>query len=311
MDDDMRRSRGILALIAALALVGPGALPAQDIPSLLVRVRDAGSPVPGLELTLHRGGQRRLLATTGTSGLAVVEFGRVPVAPGTRLAVFTVVCPGHREIALTRSVNSLPPDATDCERSHLGSIVWSRTERLDVTLGESPSMAGRTASAVVQVRSGLRVQAVGSAAFVSGDELSNTETGLGGELLVGFDASEGWGLGAGFAFHRHGLVGVDENLTRISAILEPRYTVIRPDWTARPYFATRLTREWLDADDGAGLASETGWSFGAGVGVAFPVAGPVGVDLAAHASRLSVSVKDVDNSHRGGWLFSVGAGIRF
>ena len=72
-----------------------------------------------------------------------------------------------------------------------------------------------------------------------------------------------------------------------------------------------MTREWLDAEEGAGLSTETGWSFGAGVGVAFPVAGPVGVDLSAHARRLSVSVKDVADSDRGGWLFSVGAGVRF
>jgi len=311
MDDDMRRTRGIFALVAALTLLGPGTLPGQDIPSLLVRVRDVGGPAAGLEVTLHRGGQRRLLATTGASGLAVVEFGRVPVPPGTRLAVFTVICPEHGEIALTRSVNSLPPGAADCERSHLGSIIWSRTERLDVTLGETPRMTGRTASSVVDVRSGWRAQAVGSAVFVSGGELSNTETGLGGELLVGFDTSEGWGLGLGLGFHRHGLVGVDEKLSRVSAIFEPRYTAIRPDWSARPYLATRVTREWLDAEEGAGLSTETGWSFGAGLGVTFPVAGPVGVDLSAHASRLSVSVKDVANSHRGGWLLSLGAGVRF
>jgi hypothetical protein len=172
-------------------------------------------------------------------------------------------------------------------------------------------MAGRTAPSVVDVRSGWRVQGVGSAAFVSGSELDNTETGLGGELLIGFDTADGWGLGAGFAFHRHGLVGVDERLTRYSAVLEPRYTIIRPDWNARPYVATRVTREWLDAEDGAGLSTETGWSFGAGIGVAFPIAGPVSVDLSAHGARLSVSVADVPDSDRGGWLFTLGAGVRF
>jgi len=307
----MRRIRDILAGAAALALLVPAGLPAQDVPSLLVRVRDGGAPAPGLEVALYRGGQRRLLATTGASGLAVVEFARAPVQPGMRLAVFTVICGDRGEIALTRSANSIPRGGAACERSHLGSIIWSSTERLDVTLGDAPRMAGQTAPSVVDVRSGWRVQGVGSAAFVSGDELGNTETGLGGELLIGFDTADGWGLGAGFAFHRHGLAGVDENLSRYSAVLEPCYTVIRPDWNARPYVATRLTREWLDAEDGAGLSTETGWSFGAGLGVAFPIAGPVSVDLSAHAARLSVSVADFPDSDRGGWLFTLGAGVRF
>lgn len=307
----MRRIRDILAAATALTLLGPVGLPAQEVPSLLVRVRDGGAPAAGLEVALYRGGQRRLLATTGASGLAVVEFARAPVQSGMRLAVFTVICAEKGEIALTRSANSLPPEEAACERSHLGSVVWSRTERLDVTLGDTPRMAGQTAPSVVEVRSGWRVHGVGSAALVSGDELSLTETGLGVELLIGFDTADGWGLGAGFAFHRHGLAGVDETLSRYTAVLEPRYTVIRPDWNARPYVATRVTREWLDAEDGAGLSTETGWSFGAGLGVAFPIAGPVSVDLSAHAARLSVSVADVPDSNRGGWLITLGAGVRF
>jgi hypothetical protein len=172
-------------------------------------------------------------------------------------------------------------------------------------------MTGRTAPSVAEVRSGWRFQADGSVAVVTGDELSNTNTGLGGEMLGGYDATNGWGIGAGVAFHRHGLEGVDEKLSRVSAMVEPRYTLIRADWTARPYFALRGAREWLDADDGAGLVTETGWSYGAGAGIAVPAIGPVGVDVHVHAARLAVSAKDFDNSDRSGWLFTVGAGLRF
>jgi hypothetical protein len=47
------------------------------------------------------------------------------------------------------------------------------------------------------------------------------------------------------------------------------------------------------------------------LGVAFPIARPVSVDVSAHAARLSVSVADVPNSDRSGWLFTLGAGVRF
>jgi hypothetical protein len=311
MDEAMTRTRQLLAVITAAALFGPGALPAQQVPSLLLSVRDGGAPAAGLEVALYRGGNRRVLATTGASGLAVVEFARVPVQPGTRLAVFTVICADHGEIGLTRSVGAPPPADDACALDHVGSAVWGRTERIDIALDGVPHMAGHTARSVARVRSGWRLQAGGSVGIVTGDELSNTNTGFGGELLGGYDATDGWGLGAGASFHRHGLEGVDEKLSRVSVIVEPRYTVIRPDWSARPYFAVRAAREWLDADDGAGLSTETGWSYGAGAGVAIPALGPVGIDLHAYAARLSVSVKDVENSGRGGWLFTVGAGLRF
>lgn len=304
----MTRTRSLLAAVTAGALLGPAALPAQQVPSLLVRVRDGGAPAAGLEVTLYRGGTRRLLGTTGASGLAVVEFGRVPVQVGTRLAVFTVMCPDRREIALTRSVGTPPPSGSECERTQVGFAVWSRTERIDVVLGETPSMTGQSAPSVVRSRSGWRFQLDGSLAVVSGDEFSSTNTGQGGELLGGYDASDGWGLGAGFAWHRHGLEGRDEKVSRFSVSLEPRYTFLRADWSARPYVMARAAREWLDPDEGAGDTSERGWSYGAGAGVAFPAIGPVGVDLHASAARISVGDQGFDRS---GWLISFGVGFRF
>ncbi len=95
---------------------------------------------------------------------------------------------------------------------------------------------------------------------------------------------------------------------RLGLSAEPRYTFQRPDWSARPYVVARVGWQSLDSEAGSGLSTETGWSFGGGAGVSFPLGLGPSVDLAAHVGRLSV---DAEGFGRAGMLFDLGAAIRF
>ena len=300
------RRRVVLALLLGLSI--PTALPAQDVSTMVARVRAEGAPAAGVVLSVYIGGERRELATTGASGLAVIEFGRVPLEAGSRLGAFAVRCGEVDEIVFARSAAALPLRGEGCMRSRLGTVVWARTDRLDVQLGDAPVMAQQAAETVVSERSGLRIQLGPVLSFVGGDEIANIGTGFGGELMIGFDARSGFGLGGAFSGSRHGLEGVNESLWRWAATFEPRYTIDRPDWEARPYLLARAARQWLDAEAGSGLATESGWSFGGGVGIVFPLVADLSADLSAHFASLSVDAQGFDRS---GTLLTVGGAVRF
>lgn len=300
-----------LSVATALALLLPGALDGQDVSSMLARVQTDGRPTAEVSFHVYAGGSVRRLAITGSSGLAVIEFERARLGPGTRVSVFAVTCDERNQILFSRSAASLPEPGETCRRERLGEVVWYRTDRLEVVLGESPRMTGRTASSVVRAQSGVRYQAGPVVAFAAGDELANISTGIGAEVLVGYDALSGLGVGLGVALARHGLEGVDENMWRWAVTAEPRYTFNRPDWTARPYIVVRAAWQSLDSDTGSGLATEKGWSFGGGAGVAFPLWFGLSADVSAHAARLMLDVDGFNDADRSGMLFDVGAAIRF
>lgn len=297
-----------LAAAATLAFLAPASLPAQETSSMLARVQAEGDPVAGVPFTVLTDGNRRRVATTGSSGLAVVEFDRAPLSAGTRLVAFAVLCEETAEIVLVGSAATPPMVREGCRRDRLGVVVWNRTERLDVALGDPATMTVRTASEVLEARTGFRAQLGPVLAFVTGEELGNIGSGLGGELVAGFDGAGGLGLGAAVSLVRHSLEGVDENMWRLGIAAEPRYTFHRPEWSARPYVVARVGWQRLDSEEGSGLATETGWSFGGGAGVSVPLALGLSADVAAHLARLSVSAQ---GQGRAGFLFDVGAAIRF
>lgn len=303
-----------IAILLLVPLLFPRALGAQEVSRMLARVQADGAPVAGLGFAVYTGGERRPVGTTGTSGLAVVEFARAPLGAGTRMAAFAVSCDGRTEILFSSSAAGLPLLDDACRRTNLGQIVWARTERVEIDLTDRPTMRTRAASSVIDTRSGFRVQvgAIGTA-VTGGDDpaehiASNTGAGIGAEVLFGLDAESGAGIGLAVSGSRHSLDGVDEALWRWALALEPRYTINRPEWRARPYFAARLARQSLDAESGAGLATETGWSFGGGVGVSFPLLLGSEFDLAVRFERLSVSADGFD---RAGTLLTAGGSIKF
>lgn len=282
---------------------------------MLARVEADGQPAADVTFSAITDGNVRRLATSGSSGLAVIEFGRVPLRTGTRMVTFAVRCDDQYEILFASSAATLPVAGEGCERTHLGSVVWGRADRLEVTLGRTPRMTSRTAETVVQAQYGFRVQAGPVVAFVGGEELENLGTGFGGEVLLGYDAPSGFGIGVGLSLVRHGLEGstsVDESLLRWAIVAEPRYTFYRPDGSVRPYVAGRAAWQSLDPEAGAGLTSESGWSFGLGAGVDVPLVHGLSMDISAHAARLSVGAEAFgEDFDRSGMLYSAGVAIRY
>lgn len=306
----------LLQIAAALSLTVPAVLPAQEVRSMVARVEVDGRPAPDVSFAAMSGGALRHLATSGASGLAVIEFGRVPFSTGTRMVTFAVRCGDRHEVLFATSRATLPPPDQGCVRTRLGSIVWGRSDRLEVTLGDSPRLTSRTAEAVVQARYGFRAEAGPVVAFAGGDELENLGAGFGGEVLLGYDRTSGLGIGFGLGLVRHSLEGstsVDESLWRWSVIAEPRYTFASNDQRARPYLAGRAAWQSLDADDGAGLTTETGWSYGVGAGIDFPVARGLSAGVSAHAARLAVGAEAPSGTDfdRSGMLYSLGVVIRY
>jgi hypothetical protein len=282
---------------------------------MLARVEADGRPVADVTFSVVIDGNLRRLATSGSSGLAVIEFNRVPLDAGTRMATFAVSCDDRQEILFARPAATLPVAGEACVRTRLGTVVWGRVDRLLVTLGEAPRLTSRVAEAVVRAQYGFRAQAGPVVAFVGGDEFENVGTGFGGEALLGYDAASGLGIGFGLAVVRHGLQGsssVDEALWRWAIVAEPRYTFYRPDRTVRPYVAGRAAWQSLDPEAGSGLTTETGWSFGLGAGIDFPLVRGFSMGVSAHAARLSVGAEAFGTDFdRSGMLYSVGVAIRY
>lgn len=305
------------AALLSIPLLFPHALGAQDAPRMLARVQADGSPVADLDFVVYAHGERRTVGTTGSSGLAVIEFGRVPLGVGTRLATVAVTCGDRTEVLLSPSAAGLPLPDEACRRTELGAVVWARTERVEIDLGDRPTMRVRTAAEVIEHRSGFRVQ-IGAVGTVVGggddpaeDLASNIGAGIGAEVLFGLDAESGPGIGLAVSASRHSLDGpaaVDEMLWRWAFALEPRYTFNRPEWRARPYLAARAARQSLDAEAGAGLATETGWSFGGGAGIVFPFLVGSEFDLSLRFERLTAGADGFDRS---GSLLTAGGAIKF
>ena len=302
----------LLQLAAVLCLTLPATLPAQDVPSMVARVVIDGRPAPDVSFAAISDGTPRHLATSGASGLAVIEFGRVPVSAGTRMATFGVSCDDRHAVLFATSQATLPRPEEGCVRTRLGSVVWGRSDRLEVVLGDAPRVTSRTAEAVAEARYGFRAQVGPVVAITGGGGLENLGTGFGGEALLGYDRTSGLGIGLGLGLVRHSLQGstsVDESLWRLAVTVEPRYTFgDAADRHARPYVAGRAAWHSLDAEDGAGLATETGWSYGLGAGVDFPLYKGLSMGLSAHAARLT---REEGLSDRSGMLYSLGAAIRY
>lgn len=306
----------ITAVLCLTVLAVPAALLAQNVPSMVAQVEVNGQPAADVSFAVISDGNLRRLATSGASGLAVIEFGRVPFSPGTRMATFGVSCDDRHEVLFAPSGSVLPAPNEACVRTHLGSVIWGRSDRLEIALGDAPRLMSRTAEAITRAHYGFRAQAGPVLALVGGDELSNLGSGFGGEVLVGYDWAGGLGIGLGLGFVRHGLEGstsVDESVSRLSVVAEPRYSFGDTEQRARPYVAGRAAWQSLDADDGAGLTTETGWSYGLGAGVDFPVARGLSAGVAAHAARLAISADAPSGTSfdRSGMLFSLGVVIRY
>jgi len=302
----MRRT-AILAL-TVLGLFLPPHLYGQDVASMVVRVHVNGKPLSGVPVVAFMNGDRRLLATTAESGLAVVELGRSRLVVGSRVSAFAIQCDMEIEVVLTPAGGSLPIATDTCDRTNLGSLAWGRDARLVVKLGDAPAMQVNASDRVTRQQTGFRIQVGPVISAPGGDELDGLNSGLGGELQFGVDGDSGLGLGAGMGFTSHGLEGSDESMSHWSIFAEPRYTFNAARPGAHPYVAGRGAYTKFSPESGSGLLSETGWSFGGGVGVAFPVSGSTMLDVWVRIMAISVDTEGFDRS---GSDLRAGASLRF
>lgn len=302
----MRRI-AMLAL-ATLAVCLPHDLRGQDVASMVVRVHSSGQPVAGIPIVAFINGNRRLLAITSSSGLAIVDLGRSRLVVGSRVSAFAIQCDASTEVILTPSGGTLPVATDACNRTSLGSLAWGRDERLVVALGGKPSMQVTVSEQVTMQQTGFRFQIGPVVSVPGGLEPSAPNSGLGGELQLGVDGNNGLGLGAGVGFTSHDLEGTDESLSHWSFFAEPRYTFN----AARPgthfYVAGRVAYTLFDPESGSGLLNETGWSFGGGAGVVLPISGSTKLDLWTRIMAVNVDAEGFDRS---GSDFRTGASLRF
>lgn len=302
----MRRTS--MLTLAVLVLLFPTDARGQDFTSMVVRVQASDRPVAGVPVVVFQQGERRVLATTAASGLAVVELGGSRLAVGSQVNAFSVQCGDTLEVMLVPLGNDLPVAGDACERSSLGSLTWGQDERLVVALGEAPAMRVTASERVRSSGTGLRVQAGPAVSVPGGDELSGVNDGVGAELQFGVDGAGGFGVGAGVGFTRHDLEGADESMSHWSVFAEPRYTFNAERPGARPYVAGRLAYTAFNPESGAGLLNETGWAFGGGAGVVIPVSGRVMLDLWTRLTAVSVDAAGFDRS---GSDWRLGGSLRF
>ncbi|MGI9038166.1 MAG: outer membrane beta-barrel protein [Gemmatimonadota bacterium] len=306
----MRYLAGLLMLPAA-ALLAPDSAAAQEASTMLVRVQSGGQPVAGVEFTVQVDGSLRVLATSGASGLAVVDFVRAPFTARAPVSVNVVTCGDARSVLFSPAAGPAPVTAARCSSTNVGSVVWYRTERSVITLGDPPSLSSTTATRVTESRTGLRVQAGPLASLVLGSELDEIGAGFGGEAQVGMDFDGGFGLGLAVSLARHDIQGLNESLYRWAIVLEPRYSFDRPTSRSRPYVSAQLGRQIFDYQSGAGLLTEKGWSYGAGGGIVFPLVYDLQFDLGAQFAFVSVGVADFDLPNRSGSLLELVGSLRF
>lgn len=275
---------------------------------MVVRVEAEQGSVEGVDVVGLYDGQRRALGTSGSSGLVVVEFTRVPFSSGARIAAVLETCPDGFTVWFVLASGPDPVAPAGCESRRAGSVIWGRTERASISLDGTEGVRTTVARRIARDRTGLRIHLGPNIAFVQGDDLDDIGFGFGGELGVGSDFESGFGLGAVVGLMFHDLEGLDESLLRWSFEIEPRYTLGGEAGGARPYVALRAGYQVLDSEAGSGLLTEKGWGFGPGIGVVVNGPGALDVDLGARVTLLNVSVEGFDRS---GAVVSAFGALRF
>ncbi len=302
----MRRSS--ILLLAGLALSLPSEVRGQDIASMVVRVQADGGPVADVPVVVFQQGDRRVLATTEASGLAVVDLGRSRLLAGSSVSAYSAQCAESIEVMLVPAGGDLPVMGDACSLTALGSLTWGQDERLLVVLGEEPAMRATASEQVRTSGTGFRFQIGPVVSAPSGSELSGISSGFGGELQLGADGASGLGAGAGVGYTQHSLTGADESMSHLSVFVEPRFSFNMDRPGVRPYVAGRVGYVVFDPEAGAGLLKETGLAFGGGAGLVFPAIGSTMVDLWTRLTAVNV---DVDGFDRSGVDWRLGGSLRF
>lgn len=302
------------ACALTVLLLAPSAAQAQRATgTLIVRVEDSGIPAAGVNVgtVLRRNVQR--IGTTGSSGLVAVEELRVDIDRGTRVNVAVLDCATGQSALLIPQYESLGELPAGCEQIPAGHFFWGQAERIVVQLDGGQAVVLETQTEELRsLLSGWRFQ--GSFLFTAlmGEDFDREKDGIGADAKIFYIWESGLGAGIGGSWTMHDVVGLDENMNKWSAYVEPRYTLFIPTTRIRPYVLGRASYNWLSYEGGVSIG-ESGWGFGGGIGAAYPIAGWLAVDVGAYLGYLSVSADNASGTTftRSGTELQLTGGLRF
>lgn len=302
------------ACVLTVLLLAPSAAQAQRATgTLIVRVEEGGMPAGGVDVgaVLRRSVEH--IGTTGASGLVAVEELRVDIQRGTRVNVAVLDCATGRSALLVPQYESLGEITAGCEQIPAGHFFWGQAERIVVKLegGEAVVLETQTEE-LRSLLSGWRFQ--GSFLFTAlmGEDFDQEKDGIGADAKIFYIWESGLGAGVGGSWTMHDVVGLDENMNKWSAYVEPRYTLFIPTTKIRPYVLGRASHNWLSYEGGVNIG-ESGWGFGGGIGAAYPIGSWLAVDLGVYLGYLSVSADNASGTTftRSGTELQLTGGLRF
>jgi len=300
------------AVLTALLLVPASASAQRATGTLIVRIENAGVPVEGVDVDILTQRTRLDVGTTGVSGLIAVNELPLDVNSGTRISTEILDCGAGASVLLVPETERLVTLPADCVRKPVGSFFWGQTERIVISLdGDRVDVESTRSEALDESASGLRFQAAVLYTALWGEEFDQEKDGFGGEAKLFHSWSSGLGVGVGGSATVHDVNGINEDMWKWSAFLEPRYTFFLPRSRFRPHVLARASYNWFAYEEGRRLG-ESGWGFGGGIGTAYPLGSWVAIDVGLYMGYLSVSSEFEGLSYsRGGTEFQITGGIRF
>lgn len=309
----------VVAVLTALLLTPTGVAAQRATGTLIVRVEDAGVPVVGADVSVLTQRTQRVVGTTGIGGVVAVDQLPIEITPGTRVSTEIMECGDDASVLLVPQTEVVVTLPEECVRKSVGSFLWGQVERIVIRVdGGQASMEQEQSEAVTARLTGLRLSVMGLFTSLYGfDTLGGQAefgSGLGGEARVFYLWPGGFGLGGGGSLTVHDINGVDESMWKWSAFAEPRYTFFLGSSRVRPHVMARVSYNWFSYESTQsgqpGGIDQSGWGFGGGAGVHYPLTGWFGLEMGVYYGALSMSYSGFDES-RGGSDFQFTAGLRF
>jgi len=304
------------AILTALLLAPASASAQRATGTLVVRIEEAGAPAPGVDVAVVLRRTMQAVGTTGTSGIVGVDELPLDIVRGTRVSVGVLRCDSGTSALLIPEFESLGDIPEGCSQVSAGHFFWGQSERIVIRLdGDQAVVVGTQTQAIRTKLTGWRFE--GSFLFTAlmGEEFDSYKDGMGADARLFYTWPGGLGIGGGGSWTKHDVSGIDEGLNKWAAYFEPRYTLFIPTTKLRPYALGRVSYNWFAFDGGeaSGNLGESGVGFGGGLGVAYPIASWIAIDVQAYLGYLSVSAKnDAGTSFsESGTEIQLKAGLRF
>jgi hypothetical protein len=308
------------AVLAALLLVPASAAAQRATGTLIVRIEEAGAPVPGIDVAVVLRRTMQRVGTTGTSGIVGVDELTLDIVRGTRVSVGILRCGAETSALLIPEFESPGEIPDTCERVSAGHFFWGQSERILIRLdGDRATIEQTTARELAARLSGFRLSAQGLFtslhSFETGSGSEEYDSGFGGEVRIFYMWPGGIGVGGGGSFTKHSSLEItNEDMSKWSAFVEPRYTFLIGSSKIRPHLLVRASYNWFDyastPTGQPGGVNQKGLGFGGGAGVHYPVASWLGLEVGVYYGYLAMDFSGFDESRSGSEL-QLTAGLRF